>query len=195
MLYIYISAKEEVTLANNVIHSACAMGLAGLIFRLQVHGPEADSTYVLAGTLIVTYVGTLHVDIGPALASVVQATADGRHIHSTIEGQVGLMCACMPFFPAVVGNSPTLQKCVRSVQSLGSVWTLKSSPGSPVTDAGRGYRKHGSRDGSGDGLELHGRRESFAGGTLVGSSDGTARTERGGSEGDDGRPESSWTKV
>ena len=32
------------------------MSLVGLIFRLQVHQAEADATYLLAGTILVTYV-------------------------------------------------------------------------------------------------------------------------------------------
>lgn len=32
------------------------MSVLGLAFRLQVHQSEADATYLLAGTLLVTYV-------------------------------------------------------------------------------------------------------------------------------------------
>ena len=32
------------------------MSVVGLAFRFQVHQAEADATYLLAGTLLVTYV-------------------------------------------------------------------------------------------------------------------------------------------
>ena len=69
------------------------------------------------------------------------------------------MCACMPFFPAVFRSSPTLQKCLCSVQSLAS-WTRKSSSRSSASDSRRSYQKHVGHEGSGDGLALQGR-ESF----------------------------------
>lgn len=102
------------------------------------------------------------------------------------------MCACMPFFPAVIGSSPTLQKCVRSVQSLRSTWTLKSSH---TPDVGRGYQKHVSGDGSEDGVGLHGRGETATEGTSPESPKKIIRMEVGGSERDDGRPASSWMKL
>lgn len=56
MYVVSFTRRKEGIDPTNIIRSACAMGLAGLVFRLQFHGPEADSTYLLAGTLIVTYV-------------------------------------------------------------------------------------------------------------------------------------------
>lgn len=80
--------------------------------------------------------------------------------HSTIEQQIGLMCACMPSFPAIVKNSPTLQRCIHSVQNLGS-WTLNPSRPSSTADTRRSNQKRFSLDGSvEDSLELHGRETS-----------------------------------
>ena len=115
-------------------------------------------------------------------------------LHSTIEEEIGLMCSCMPFFPAIVNNSPSLQKFIHSVASVGSVWTLRPGSHGTTTDAGINYQKHLSPDGSvEDGLELHGR-ETFTVVALPDSPKKTPRTESVTSPADE-RPKSSSTSV
>lgn len=95
----------------------------------------------------------------------------------------------MPFFPAVVSNSPTLQRYIHSVASLGSVWTSGSSHSGSATGGRKSYQKHVSHDGSlEDGLELHGGEES-AKKVLPESPKKTPRMEPGAFEGNE-RPSS-----
>ncbi|CAD6589426.1 MAG: hypothetical protein ASARMPRED_004042 [Alectoria sarmentosa] len=102
----------------------------------------------------------------------------GTFLVTTIEEEVGLMCACMPFFPAIVKNSPTLQKCIHSVQSLGS-WTLRSSRHTSAMDVRRSYQKQYSREGSLEaGLELE-KSENFTEVALPESPKKTPRMEPG----------------
>lgn len=165
------------------------MSILGLTYRLRVNQAEADATYLLAGTFLVTWVLRTRIE-KPSFAWSLKRPLT---LHSTVEEQIGLMCACMPFFPAIVSNSPTLQKCIHSVQYLGS-WTLKSSRYSSTAGSRRNYQKHVSRDGSvEDGLELQGR-ETFTSVTLPESPKKTPRMELRAFQGNE-RPESSWSKV
>ena len=151
------------------------MSVIGLVFRFQVHQSEADATYLLSGTLLVTYVSTTIPK--PASSSLPLTTPPTR----TIEEEIGLMCTCMPFFPAIVNASPTLSKCIHSVASLGSKLTLRSSSSS----SRRSYQKHISRDGSvEEGLEFH-EREAFTDVALPESPKKTPRMETGAFERDE----------
>ena len=88
------------------------------------------------------------------------------------------MCTCMPFFPAIVNNSPLLSKCVHSIASLGSRLSLRSGHHGSSSDR-RTYQKHVSRDGSvEDGLEFQ-QREAFSDVALPESPRKTARRETG----------------
>ena len=104
------------------------------------------------------------------------------------------MCTCMPFFPVIVKNSPALQKCIHSVASLGSIWTLRSGRDNSATDGRKSYQKHISRDGSiEDGLELRNREA----GTDVASPESPRKTPRMEVEpfkGDE-RPKAAYTKL
>ncbi len=117
--------------------------------------------------------------------------------YSTIEEQIGLLCTCMPFFPAIVKRSPILQKFIQSVASLGSIWTLRSSRHSSATDARRSYQKHvSSCDGSvEDGVELQGQ-ETFTEIVLPDSPKKVPRPriEPAGFRGDE-RPKLPYTKL
>ena len=114
-------------------------------------------------------------------------------IHSTIEEEVGIMCSCMPFFPSIVTNSPSLQKCIHSVQFLGSR-TPKLSRHSAATDERRIYIKQASRDEFvEDGVQLHGRELSTENARPESPKE-TPRMEVGAFEGDE-RAMSSWTKL
>ena len=151
------------------------MSVIGLVFRFQVHQSEADATYLLSGTILVTYV--LSITIRSASAAP-KSTAELPS--STIEEEIGLMCTCMPFFPAIVNHSPLLSKCVHSLASLGSLLTLRSS-----TSDRRTYQKHVSHDGSvEEGMEFH-QREPFTDGALPESPKRAARKETGGFERDE----------
>lgn len=44
-------------------------------------------------------------------------------LNSTVEGDVGIMCACMPFFPALAKNSPSIQRFQPMIRSLRSRMT------------------------------------------------------------------------
>ena len=44
--------------------------------------------------------------------------------NSAIEGDVGIMCACMPFFPALIKDSPTIQHILASLRS----WVTRTKP-------------------------------------------------------------------
>ena len=102
------------------------------------------------------------------------------------------MCACMPFFPTIVNNTPALKTLVHSVHSLGS--TLRSSRHSSDPDSRRSYQKHVSRDGSvEDGLELNGNAMSAEAG-LPESPRKTPRMELGAFE-EIERPKSTFTKM
>ena len=140
---------------------------------------EADATWLLSGTFIVTYV-QLKARDQPLIS------------HSTIEAEIGLMCACMPFFPTIVNNTPALKTLASSVQSLGS--TLRSSRHSSDPDSRRSYQKQVSRDNSvEDGLELNGNALPTQA-ALPESPKKTPRTEQGASGGIE-RPKPTWTKV
>lgn len=113
--------------------------------------------------------------------------------YSTIEEEIGIMCACMPFFSNIVKNSPTLQKYFHAVYSLASR-ALKSSHHGSATDGTRNYQKHVSLDASiEDGLELH-RREATTQAVTPESPRKTPRMEPGAFEGDD-RLRFSYTKL
>ena len=128
------------------------MSVIGLVFRFQVQQSEVDATYLLAGTILVTYVPYAVIEL------VQHSLGKPLTLHRTIEEEIGLMCTCMPFFPAIVNNSPTIQRYVHSAASFGSVWTFRSSRHGSIMDGTKNYQKHVSRDGSvEDGLELHGR--------------------------------------
>ena len=146
--------------------------------------------YVPSGRYHPSHVRTLHVVNLGQLSQNKPLT-----LRSTIEEEVGLMCTCMPFFPAIVKNSPTLQTCIHSVASLGSIWTLTSGRHGSTTDGKRTYQKHVSSNGSiEDGLELQGR-ERFTEVVLQPESPRkTPRMELGAFEGDE-RPKSSYTKL
>ena len=104
-------------------------------------------------------------------------------LQRTIEEVIGLMCTCMPFFPVIVSNSPTIQRYIHSVASLGSGWSFRSSHNGSITGGRKSYRKHVSRDGSvEDGLELYGRDE-FTNKALPESPKKTPRMEPGAFEG------------
>ena len=115
--------------------------------------------------------------------------------YRTIEEEIGLMCTCMPFFPAIVNNSPILSKCIHSIVSLGSTMTLKSGHHSSTSDR-RSYQKHVSRDGSvEEGLEFH-EREAFTNLALPESPKKTPRTETGTFERDErAQADSAYGKV
>ena len=163
------------------------MSVISLVFRIQVHKMEADATWLLSGTFIVTYVRPSTRDqIFPFLS------CQSLIYHSTIEAEIGLMCACMPFFPTIVNNTPALKSLVHSVQSLGS--TLRSSRHSSDPDARRSYQKQVSRDNSvEDGMELHGNAISTEA-ALPESPKKTPRTEKGAFE-EIERPKPTWTKM
>lgn len=132
------------------------MSVVGLVFRFQVHQSEADATYLLSGTILVTYVYIRQRQLGSA-APTLSLTP-----HRTIEEEIGLMCTCMPFFPAIVNNSPFLSKCVHSIASLGSIFTLRSRRHGSTSDRST-YQKHVSHDGSlEEGLEFHERETNKA---------------------------------
>ena len=165
------------------------MSVIGLVFRFQVHQSEADATYLLSGTLLVTYV----------ISTIVTPTQPIPKLpltpYRTIEEEIGLMCTCMPFFPAIVNNSPILSKCIHSIASLGSRITLRSSHHSSTSDR-RSYQKHISRDGSvEEGLEFH-EREAFTDVALPESPKKTPRTETGGFERDErAKADSAYGKL
>ena len=154
------------------------MSIIGLVFRFQVHQSEADATYLLAGTLLVTYV--FSAIVRPVQLVLKLPLTPSR----TIEEEIGLMCTCMPFFPAIVNNSPFLSKCIHSVASLGSRLTLKSSHHSSSSDH-RSYQKHVSHDGYvEEGFEFQ-EREAFTDVALPESPKKTPRTETGAFERDE----------
>lgn len=104
------------------------------------------------------------------------------------------MCTCMPFFPVIVKNSPALEKCIHSVASLGSLWTLRSGGINSATEGRKSYQKHISRDGSiEDGLELH-NREAVTDVGVPESPRKTPRMEVDSFKGDE-RPKAPYTKL
>ena len=165
------------------------MSVISLVFRFQVHQSEADATYLLSGTFLVTYV--FSTVIKPVQLVPKLPLTPSR----TIEEEIGLMCTCMPFFPAIVNNSPILSKCIHSIASLGSILTLRSGHHSSTSDR-RSYQKHVSRDGSvEEGLEFH-EREAFTNVALPESPKKTPRMETGGFERDErAQANSAYRKV
>ena len=150
------------------------MSVVGLVFRFQVHQSEADATYLLSGTILVTYVYIHHGQIGSPVQNLPLTPC------RTIEEEIGLMCTCMPFFPAIVNNSLFLSKCIHSIASLGSIFTLRSGRHGSSSDR-RSYQKHVSRDGSvEEGLEFNEREASFADGAVPESPKKPPRAKTGG---------------
>ena len=163
------------------------MSVVSLIFRIQVHKMEADATWLLSGTFIVTCVRLRTRD-----QFILFCYSQKLISSSTIEAEIGLMCACMPFFPTIVNNTPALKSLAHSVQSLGS--TLRSSRHSSDTDARRSYQKQVSRDNSvEDGLELNGNATPTEP-VLPESPKKTPRTEMG-AFGEAERPKAAWTTL
>lgn len=104
------------------------------------------------------------------------------------------MCTCMPFFPVIVKNSPALQKCIYSVASLASFWTLRSSGIKSANDGRKSYQEHMSHEGSiEDGLELD-NREAVTDVALSESPRKTPRMELEPFKGAE-RPKTSYTKL
>ena len=100
----------------------------------------------------------------------------------------------MPFFPAIVKESETLQSCIHSIASLGSTWPLRSSRVDSATDGRRNYQKHVSRDGSvEDGMELN-KTEIHSEVVLPESPKKTPRMELGAFE-EDGSLRASYQKL
>ena len=163
------------------------MSVISLIFRIQVHKLEADATWLLSGTFIVTYVCLSTPD-----QFFLSCSSQPLISHSTIEAEIGLMCACMPFFPTIVNNTPALKMLAHSVHSLGL--TLRSSRHSSDPDTRRSYQKQVSRDNSvEDGLELNGNAIPTEA-ALPESPKKTPRTEQG-AFGKIERPKSTWSKL
>ncbi|MCJ1454230.1 hypothetical protein MMC28_004582 [Mycoblastus sanguinarius] len=84
---------------------ACIMSTLGLIYRIQFHN-GGDETWDMTPVFIV----------------------------ATIENDVGIMCACMPFFPALLTKSSMIQRFLLSIRSLRSrllgTRTLRTWPSS-----------------------------------------------------------------
>lgn len=77
-------------------------------------------------------------------------------IYSTIEGNVGIMCACMPFFPALVKNSPTIKQLLISIRSWVTRTKSAYSTSSTTQSIGRGrFKAPGTEGGC---LELGGAK-------------------------------------
>ena len=83
------------------------MSCIGLVYRLKIENSRADVAYIVWTTYVVTCVAIL------SLAQLMLIFTK-----STIENFIGIMCACMPFFPAIVKNSSILRRVFHSMQKI-----------------------------------------------------------------------------